>query len=142
MLIKRRDKVTRTYLPAVNPIVSPRLDGSGRLTFENAAFAAAAASGPAAYRAAWFRFDNTTGEVQAIAETRSTTTTMEAPGSLPATPGGFVGADISVESEGHPSWRQPARIVFRRDGDRWTLVGLERLPEKLPGNEAAPPPSR
>ena len=67
---------------------------------------------------------------------------QEAPGSLPATPGGFVGADISVESEGHPSWRQPARIVFRRDGDRWTLVGLERLPEKLPGNEAAPPPSR
>jgi hypothetical protein len=39
VLIKRRDKVASTYLTAVNPVVSPRLDAAGRLTFENAAFA-------------------------------------------------------------------------------------------------------
>ena len=142
VLIKRRDKITRTWLTAVNPIISPRLDGSGRLTLENAAVAAGAASGPAAYRAAWFRFDNATGEVQPIAETRSTSTAMEAPSGLPATAGGFVGADVSVESEGYPSWRRPVRIVFRRDGGGWTLVGLERLPEQRPGNEPARPASR
>src|SRR6185312_5426845 len=54
VLIKRRDKVIRTYLTAVNPIVSPRLDANGRLTFENAAFDAGVASGPATYRASWF----------------------------------------------------------------------------------------
>ena len=136
VLMKRRDKVARTYLTAVNPIVSPRLDGSGRLTFENAALAAGAASGPAAYRAAWFRFDNATADVQPIAETQSTTTTMDAPRGLPTTTGGFVGADISIESDGHPSWRQPVRIVFRRGADGWALVGLERLPQQLPTNEA------
>jgi hypothetical protein len=122
----------------VNPIVSPRLDGSGRLTFENAAFAAGAANGPAAYCAAWFRFDNATGEVQPMAETQSTTT-MKAPRGLPTAAGEFIGADISVESEGHPSWRRPVRIVFHRRGDGWTLVGLERRPEKLPGNGPARP---
>ena len=134
VLIKRRDTIARTYLTAVNPIVSPRFDGSDRLTFENAAVTAGAARGPAAYHAAWFRFDNTTGEVQPVAETQSTTTTMETPRGLPTAVGGFVGADISVESEGHPSWRRPVRIVFRRSGDGWMLVGLERLPEKLPTN--------
>ena len=36
VLIKRRDKILQAYLPAINPIVSPRLDGR-QLTFENAA---------------------------------------------------------------------------------------------------------
>ena len=67
---------------------------------------------------------------------------MEAPRGLPTTAGGFVGADLSVESDEHPSWRQPVRIVFRRDGDGWTLVGLERLPGQLPGNRPAESASR
>ena len=66
---------------------------------------------------------------------------MEAPRNLPATAGEFAGADISVESEGHPSWRRPVRIVFRRGGG-WTLVGLERLPEKLANSGPAQPSAR
>ena len=142
VLIERRDKITRTYLTAVNPIVSPRLDESGRLTFENAAVTAGAAPGPAAYRAAWFRLDNATGEVQPIADTQSATTAMDAPRSLLTAAGGFVGADISVESEGHASWRRPVRVVFRRSGEGWMLVGLERLPGKLPAGEPPQQPSR
>ena len=51
VLIKRRDKIASVYLTAVNPIVNPRLDASGRLTFDNAAVAAGVANGPATYRA-------------------------------------------------------------------------------------------
>ena len=40
VLIKRRDKIARTYLTAINPIVDPRLEPNGRLTFENAAVSA------------------------------------------------------------------------------------------------------
>ncbi|HEV8319714.1 MAG TPA: hypothetical protein VGQ10_20030 [Vicinamibacterales bacterium] len=131
VLIKRRDKIKSIYLTAVNPVVAPRLDTNGRLTFENAAFAAGVASGPATYRTSWFRFDNATGETQPLSETQSPTTTVEVPRGLPTTSGSFVRVDISVESEGHPTWRRPIQTYFRRDGQGWALVGLERLPEKL-----------
>ncbi len=131
VLIKRRDKVVRTHLTAVNPIVNPRLDSNGRLTFENAAVAAGVASGPAVYRAAWFRFNNGTGETQPLLDTHSATTTLEAPRDLPTAAGSFVAVDVSAESEAHPAWRRPIRTYFRREGQGWTLVGLERLPESL-----------
>jgi hypothetical protein len=141
VLIKRRDKIKSIYLTAVNPIVAPRLDATGRLTFDNAAVAAGVASGPATYRAAWFRFDNATGETQPLSQTQSETTTIEAPAGLPATPGSFVAADLSVESEGHPTWRRPIRTYFRRGAAGWTLVGLERLPESLSTGPARPNPT-
>jgi hypothetical protein len=128
VLIKRRDRIARTYLTAVNPIVNPRLESNGRLTFENAAFAAGAASGPAVYHASWFRFDNTTSETQPLAETQSATTTIEAPPSLPGAADSFVAVDVSVDSQAYPAWRRPVRLHFRRAGQDWTLVGLERLP--------------
>jgi len=131
ILIKRRDKIKSIYLTAVNPIVAPRLDANSGLTFENAAVAAGVASGPATYRASWFRFDNATGETQALSETQSPTTTIEAPRGLPTASGGFVAVDISVDSEAHPTWRRPIRTYFRRGAEGWTLVGLERLPESL-----------
>jgi hypothetical protein len=109
--------------------VTPRLDPNNRLTFENAAVAAGVADGPATYRASWFRFDNATGETQPLAETQSATTTIEAPGGLPTAAGSFVAVDVSVDSDGHPSWRRPIRTHFRRGNEGWTLVGLERLPE-------------
>ena len=128
VLIKRRDKIASIYLNAINPVVSPRLDANGRLTFENAAVAAGVASGPATYRASWSRFDNATGATQTISDTQSQTTMMEAPAGLPTTPGSFVAVNISIESAGHPSWQRPIRTYFRRGSDGWTLVGLERLP--------------
>ena len=47
VLIKRRDKIASIYLNAVNPIVEPRLDANGQLSFQNAAYAAGVASGAA-----------------------------------------------------------------------------------------------
>jgi len=141
-LIKRRDKIKSIYLTAVNPIVAPRLDASSRLTFENAAVAAGVASGPATYRASWLRFDNATGETQALSTTQSSTTTIEAPSGLPTSSGSFVAVDISAESEAHPTWRRPVRTYFRRGGDGWTLVGLERLPESLSADPATQKPAR
>ena len=43
VLIKRRDAIGRAYLPAINPIVDPALDGA--LTFGNAAVQAGVAHG-------------------------------------------------------------------------------------------------
>ena len=127
VLITRRDKITSTYLTAVNPIVAPWLDANGRLTFENAAVAASVASGPAAYRASWFRFDTATGETQALSDTQSPTTTIEAPSGVPTASGSFVAVDISADSEGRPAWRRPIRTYFRRGSEGWDARGARTV---------------
>jgi hypothetical protein len=136
VLIKRRDVIGRLYLTAVNPIVNPRLDGAGRLLFSNAAVDTGFAQAPTAYRAAWSRFDNATGQASPIGETRSTTTAMSAPGGVPAATGSFVEIAIAAESDDHPAWQQPVHTYFRRTANGWKLVGFERLPEKLPATGA------
>jgi hypothetical protein len=139
VLIKRRNKVGSIYLTAVNPIVSPSLDASGRLTFENAAVAAGVAPAPAGYRASWSHFDNATEATRPIGDTQSQTTTMQAPAGLPTAVGSFIEVKISADSQPHPSWRQPIRAHFRRDGTGWKLVGLERMPEQSAAAAAAAP---
>lgn len=128
-LIKRRDAIGRAYLSAVNPVVNLHLDGAGSLTFENAAVAAGFAEAPAAYRAAWFRFDNATGVATPFGETRSATAMLPAPSRLPDTLDTFVEIDISADSAAHRSWQQAVRTYFRRTASGWKLVGLERLPD-------------
>jgi hypothetical protein len=114
VLIKRRDAIGRAYLTAVNPIVDPRLDAAGSLTFGNAAAAGGFARPPAAYRAVWSRFDNATGGTERIGETRSATAAMSAPQGLPAAVGSFVEIDLFAESAEHPSWAEPVRTHFHR----------------------------
>jgi hypothetical protein len=129
VLIKRRDKILGVYLTAVNPIVNPRLDASGSLTFENAAIAAGAAKGQPTYRAAWMLFDNTTGETKPLTTTDSQTTTVKAPVGLPTAPGSYMQVDISADLAAYPTWKEPIKTHFRRTAQGWQLVGLERLPE-------------
>ena len=81
------------------------------------------------YQATWLTFDNATGATQKIADTRSTSTSLEAPPGLPTASGRFIEVDIAVEAKERPSWHAPVRTYFRREGSSWTLVGLERLPE-------------
>jgi hypothetical protein len=131
VLIERRERIKQAYLPAINPIVNPRIAGAS-LVVENAALDAGAATGPVAYRAAWATFDNATGATRAIAETRSTTTTIPVPDGLPSAAGAYVAVDLSAESEAHPVWKAPVKTVFRRDGSGWTLVGLERQSNAVP----------
>jgi hypothetical protein len=128
VMMKRRDKILRAYLPAINPIVTPRLENN-RLSFENAAVVAGVANEPELYRASWFQFDNATGETRALSETSSPTTTVDAPGDLPTESGAYVLVEISADSQEHPVWQQPIRAYFRAETDGWRLVGLERMPD-------------
>ena len=127
VLMKRRDKIGRAYLPAITPIVDPRIDG-GTLAFGNAAVSAGFAQAPTQYRAVWSRFDNATGGTQRITETQSATPSMPVPGNLPTAAGSYIEVDISAESAEHANWREPVRVHFRRTASGWTLVGLDRLP--------------
>ena len=130
VLIKRRDKIGRAYLPAVNPLVDFALDASGTLTFINAAVQArVAAAPPDGYEARWFRFNNDTGETASLGSpTASAGLKVQAPVPLPAEPGAYVKVDVSAKNPPHTSWKEPVQVYFRRTADGWKLVGLERLP--------------
>ena len=128
ILIARRDKIGRAYLPAVNPLVNFALDNAGALTFANAAVAARAASAPAGgYTASWATFDNVSGQTQPIgAATTSGTERLQAP-ALPAADGVFVKVQVAAVNPPNPSWATPVDVYFRRTAGTWKLVGLERM---------------
>jgi hypothetical protein len=127
LIMKRRDTIARTYLPAVNPIVSPRLGENGDLTFENAAVAAKVAAPPEEYRADWFQFNNQTGEARAIGRAVATGPLLTAPRALPAAAGDIVRVDVHAEGKNVPAaWQKPVQLFFRRAAGTWTLIGLER----------------
>ena len=132
IMIKRRDKILKAYLPAVNPIVSPRLDEGGRLTFANAAVEADVARRPDSYRAAWSEFDNATGDTRPIGEASSPTPAFSMLANLPQATGSYVAIEISADGTDHDAWRRPVRTYFRREATGWRLVGLERLPDEAP----------
>ena len=125
VLIQRRDVIGRTYLSAVNPIVSPSLDPDGRLTFRNAAVDAKIAERPKSYAAKWFTFDNATGATSEIGESESADSPMTAP-RLPQT--SFLKVELRAVGASIQAWERPISAYFKRQGSRWSLVGLERLP--------------
>ncbi len=128
VLIKRRDKIGRAYLTRINPIVAPSLDAAGALTFGNAAVQYHFADAPSSYKAAWYRFDNATGESSRIGETENRELRMQAPAGLPSAPGQYVKVELSAVDAKQASWATPIQVYFRKVDAGWRLVGLERLP--------------
>ena len=124
----RRRIILQTYLPAINPVVTPALDASGVLTFANAAVRAGVAKAPAQYTVEWGAYDNGTGETKVLGETTGDTR-QQAPAAIAGAT--FVRAAISASGGGAPdSWAKPMHAFFKRTGAGWTLVGLERLPHR------------
>jgi hypothetical protein len=130
VLIKRRDRIGRTYLTSINPVVDVALDRSGMLTFGNAAVEAEVAAAPAGgYRARWYFFENGTGESRPFGNvTTGAAGRMQAPPELPKA-GMFIRIDIEAVDPPHASWTVAVRAYFRRTADAWKLVGFERAPE-------------
>ena len=136
VLIQRRDKIGRAYLPKINPIIDPALGNDGTLTFGNAAVQYGFAPAPTSYTAVWSRFDNATGETTRIGETSGRETSMGAPSGLPSAGGAYIELEISAQSSTNPAWGRPIKVHFRRQGSGWKLVGLERLPAPQAGTSA------
>jgi hypothetical protein len=129
ILMRRRDKIGRTYLNAINPVVNFALDAGGTLAFDNAAVAAGVGDEPErGYSVTWARFDNVTRATAPIGSTVMTTTRrVAAPEPLPSARGSFVKVQIAAWEPPVPSWADPVDVYFRRDPAGWTLVGVERL---------------
>jgi len=144
ILIKRRDKIARAYLPKLTPLTRFAL-ANGTLTFENAATQYAGLPEPdGGYRAEWFEFDNATGATtRVIGETTSKTPSLVAPvgvPGLPAADGAFLKVALTAPDSKHPTWSHPVEVYFRRTAGAWTLVGVERLPDGAPGSSSQSSP--
>jgi hypothetical protein len=131
---ERRQRILQTYLPAINPITRPVVEGN-TLQFHNAAVEAGVAMAPKAYQATWSAFDNATGNATPLGAggtvTGSASTSSTAPISLPLPPkldGQIVKVDISATGASNPTWEKPISVYFRRAGQGWQLVGVERMP--------------
>jgi hypothetical protein len=129
VLIKRRDKIGRAYLTAVNPVTDIKLDASGTLTFENAAVAAGVASEATQYTVSFAAFDNATGEATPLGPPLPTTERrVRQPRGLSSMAPAFVMVRIAASSPDHPAWAAPVDAYFRRSAGGWKLVGVERAP--------------
>ena len=125
-IIERRDKVVRAWITAVNPVVDATLGADGTLRFQNAAVQARiAAAAPTGYALRWSRLDNATGAESGVVERTVTEPTDQAPASVLGD-AAFVQVQIRTRHPQFPHWDLPVTLSFRRAGNGWQLVGLER----------------
>jgi hypothetical protein len=126
-LIKRRDKVLRTWLNGVNPAIEPALTPAGALTWRNAAVEARVAEPADSYTLRWFRFDNLTSARTDVGDAQTVpATSAQAPAALLEGSGDYIGVEITGTHAQQPRWARPATFYFRRAGAGWTWVGAER----------------
>ena len=125
-LIRRRDKVLRAWLTAVNPIAEPRMTAGGVVTFENAAVAAGVATPPAEYVMTWSRFDNATGVPAGESVQRRVTEPRAAAPPALAEEAEFVSVKVETIHPDFPHWQLPVTLTFRKEAGGWQAVGLER----------------
>lgn len=124
ILIRRRDKVVRHWLTAVNPLIDFALDANGRLTFSNAAVEAGVATPAVGYRLQWARFDNAADAATAIG---GSATSLTAPREL-LDSADFIQIEIAADHPDHPEWGLPVVVHFRKRPAGWQLVGVRRQP--------------
>ena len=128
ILIKRRDKIGRVYYSRINPLVRFELTDSG-LAFENPAVKAGLAEAPKqGYQATWYRFNNGTDASDQIGSPTTTSQVrIPAPAELPREANSYVRVSIRALEPPHAPWATPVDVYFRRAGNAWQLVGVERL---------------
>jgi hypothetical protein len=125
VLIKRRDKLVKTWLNGTNPVVNFRLANDGTLTFENAAVNARASTPGTGYTLSWSRFDNATDTHQPVgAEVTLQSPTVKLPQGLEDSQ--YVAVTVKSLHPEQAAWAQPVRAYFRREAGGWKTVGLER----------------
>jgi hypothetical protein len=125
-LIRRRDKVLRSWLTGINPLADARLAADGVLTFENTAVGAGVAAPGATYTLSWSRFDNATGTaVGAAVEARVTEPRAAAPAAV-LDGAEFVAVAVRTSHKDYPQWEAPVTFTFRRTGAGWQTVGVDR----------------
>jgi hypothetical protein len=126
VLIARRDRIGRTWLTRMNPVVDPRIEDQ-QLRFGNAAVDAGIATPPRTYLIRWNAYDNVTTQTAPLSPwLPAIDTHSDIPGSLPESTEFLMSEIVAIHPQ-YAAWTKPTRAYFRRvDAQAWELVGLER----------------
>jgi hypothetical protein len=125
-IMGRREKVLRTWLNQVNPVVDPVLAADGALSFANAAIDAGVATPAESYTLQWFSFDNMADRKTPVGEAMSGAgLTGRAPAAL-LTGHEYIGVTITAAHATQKDWAKPTTFYFRREAGGWKWVGSER----------------
>jgi hypothetical protein len=125
-LMLRREKVLRTWLNKVNPVVDPILSADGALALTNAAVDAGVATPAESYSRQWFAFDNAT-DTKTNAGDAVVTPSLSARAPAPLLTGhDYIGVTITTAHPTQKDWAKPATFYFRREVTGWKWVGAER----------------
>jgi hypothetical protein len=126
-LVQRKRKILVSWLNGVNPVVGAALSPAGVLTFDNASHKAGAGQAAERYTIQWAHFDNASGTAKDTgAEQTVTAASARAPGDLLAGRPDYIAARIRTHHRDHPAWARPVTVYFRRAGDAWAVVGIDR----------------
>jgi len=124
-LIKRRDRIKEVWLTGINPIVNPTLSAEGQFRFDNAAVMHGVGGLPEGYVLRWSRFDNTTDTHTPVGpEILIEDSLARAPAGV-LTGSDYIAVSIATRHPDFPAWK-PVQVYFRRAGDGWQTVGLDR----------------
>jgi hypothetical protein len=125
-LLRRRDLVMRTWLTALNPVASPRVNAGGVLRFDNVAENAGLVDGTSDYEVTWFRYDNESGVRVPVTEPRPYDE-ASVPVPVKALHGAdYSSVDVRTLKGDYPTWNRPVSFYFRRLNDEWVPVGIVR----------------
>ena len=114
--------------PTVNPVVDPRLERGGVLTFGNAAVERGLATPPDPYSGRLVHVRQRHRHVQPHRRNRRPRPARGAARTAERAAGSYVKVALSAVSPSHPAWAQPIDVYFRSVATGWKLVGLERMP--------------
>jgi hypothetical protein len=132
-LLRRREIVMRTWLTALNPVASPRVDAGDVLRFDNVAGNAGLVDGSVDYEVTWFSYDNESGVRVPVTDRRLYDGTS-VPVPVDALHGAdYSSVDIRTLHGDHPAWSDPVRFYFRRVTGGWLPVGIVRGGVDAPG---------
>jgi hypothetical protein len=117
VLIARRDLVGKAWFSRVAPLEDFVIaDGKLRFTDLGQKYGVLSAS---MYSYSWFSFDNQSGRKSPVAGDLSDAV----PAALASSnEGSFIGCTLTDTKQTH----RTVTVVFRRDGDQWKFVGIDR----------------
>jgi hypothetical protein len=129
-LITRRDKVVRSWITVVNPLVDFKVSGEADVTFSNAAIDAGIPAPGTTYQIAMARFDNTTSGLTPIGTpmTSATPRIVLSNEARSLRAGDYLELRVSTMSSAFPLWKEPVVVHLRRTANGWDIAGVRRLP--------------